>query len=67
MEVERDIERGAGDLQQKSVAVHDGVSHQAVIKSIRASSGDVRLQIDTDELEDFALRALLWCYGCAET
>ena len=55
------------DLQQNSVAVHDGVSHQALIKSIRASSGDVLLQIDTDELQDFALRALLWCYGCAET
>jgi hypothetical protein len=35
------------DLQQKSVAAHDGVAHQArLIKSIRASSGDVLLQND---------------------
>ena len=47
--------------------MHDGVAQQALTKSIRASSGDVLLQIDTDELEDFALQALLWCYGCVET
>ena len=53
------------DLVQQPVTEYNFVAHQRLLKSIRSSAGDLLLQIDPKALEDFGLRALLWCYGYA--